>query len=494
MIRLIPGCGLAFALALVAAPPASAVSGETIARQLRAGKAVVLLGAHVTGELDLRETDVPAIFKCRGCTFSGGVAASDATFERTVDLSGSEFKARVDLSGATFRAPALFRVALVETGKRRDDRPATFRRDADFSFATFDDVVSFARSEFSRAGVFRDTRFADANFASAEFMQAGDFERASFRGVASFNRATSRGPASFAESDFRRGAHFVQTTFKAGAVFNNAQFAEGASFLNARFEPSKRSDEAARFQSIAAEGSLDFTFATFATGENTTSLGRARVIVIFEDVVCGESVVFRETTFGGEHRIAMVRLDVRDLVLDVDVVRQIDGTGNKRTVLEKLEESAKARGDLSDANDAHYTLLALRSDNYWAGWRALDYIFYRGIAGYFVRPFRPLLVLLAIATVLSLLRFVRRPTSASAGSRDSRVSRIGARVRTGGSEFLTYFLDTLSSVKSGRIADDTTPAVGERIEVFVYRLLLVCALIGLANSNPTLREMFDTLV
>jgi hypothetical protein len=38
------------------------------------------------------------------------------------------------------------------------------------------------------------------------------------------------------------------------------------------------------------------------------------------------------------------------------------------------------------------------------------------------------------------------------------------------------------------------PSLGERFQVIIYRLLLVCALIGLANSNPTLRSMFDTLV
>ena len=183
MIRLSLGCGLVFALALLAAPAASAVSGETIARQLKAGKAVVLSGANVTGPLDLSQADVPAIFKCRGCTFTGAVAAPDATFERTVDLSGSEFKAAVDLSGSTFRAPALFRIVFIERGGM-PDRPTTFGRGADFSLATFEDLVSFARSEFHGTGIFRDTRFADVTFASAKFSQAGDFERASFRGAA----------------------------------------------------------------------------------------------------------------------------------------------------------------------------------------------------------------------------------------------------------------------------------------------------------------------
>ena len=191
----------------------------------------------------------------------------------------------------------------------------------------------------------------------------------------------------------------------------------------------------------------------------------------------------------------MLRLQARDLVLDVDVVPQIDDPADQRTILQAVEESAKSRGDLGVANDAQYALLALRSQGRWIGWRALDYVFYRGVAGYFVRPFRPLCVLLAVAAVLSLVRFARRPPSASVQSGGSSLSRLGGRVRSGAAGLLTHLLDTLSSIRSGRISDtDKTPAVGERIEVFIYRLLLACAVLGLANSNPTLREMFDTLV
>ena len=92
MIRLISGCGPFFALALLATAPASATTGESIANQLRAGQAVVLSGANVTGQLDLRGADVRAIFKCHVCTFTGSIDASDATFERTVDFSGSRFE------------------------------------------------------------------------------------------------------------------------------------------------------------------------------------------------------------------------------------------------------------------------------------------------------------------------------------------------------------------------------------------------------------------
>ena len=44
-----------------------------------------------------------------------------------------------------------------------------------------------------------------------------------------------------------------------------------------------------------------------------------------------------------------------------------------------------------------------------------------------------------------------------------------------------------------RQAEGVWAVAARRIEVFAYRLLFVCALIGLANSNPTLRQMFDAI-
>lgn len=473
------------------APPASATSGGSIAGQLRAGRDVVLAGVTVTGDLGLRGAGVRAVFKCRGCTFRGDVAASDATFERTVDLSGSRFDGAVDFSSATFRAPTLFRVAQV--GRiAAQERPATFRRGADFSLATFEDLASFADSRFDADSGFRDTRFADVTFSSTTFARA-DFGRASFRGTASFNRATFASRATFSEADFRAGARFAQSTFRAGADFTEAQFAAGATFLHARFEPPMTSEEAARFQDVTAEGSLDFTFARFAD-EEATPPAETRIIAIFEGLVGGRSLVFRNTRFGAGHRITMLQLQVRDLILDVDVVPQIDDPADQRVVLQTIEESAKARGDLGEANDAHYALLVLRSSDYSPVVRALDYVFYRGVAGYFVRPFRPLLVLLALATILSLVRFARLAATPPP-EHGSRLRRLWRRVSARGADLVTCFLDTLSSIGRGsRAGEGHTPGIGERIEVFVYRVLVVCALLGLANSNPTLREMFDSLV
>jgi hypothetical protein len=50
-------------------------------------------------------------------------------------------------------------------------------------------------------------------------------------------------------------------------------------------------------------------------------------------------------------------------------------------------------------------------------------------------------------------------------------------------------LDTLAYIAPGH----GEAAIGRRFESTVYRVLVVCALFGLANSNPTLRQMLDAL-
>jgi hypothetical protein len=52
-------------------------------------------------------------------------------------------------------------------------------------------------------------------------------------------------------------------------------------------------------------------------------------------------------------------------------------------------------------------------------------------------------------------------------------------------------LGTLALIGPNRGKDEQSR--GRQVEVLVYRVLFACALIGLANSNPTLREMFDAL-
>ena len=95
------------------------------------------------------------------------------------------------------------------------------------------------------------------------------------------------------------------------------------------------------------------------------------------------------------------------------------------SVLAMIESSAKARGDLGVANDAHYESLVIASRNYSWPIRVLDFVFYRTFAGYLVRPFQPLLALLALAAVVTAFQLAR------SGPTPSVPGRSGVRAAPG---------------------------------------------------------------
>lgn len=167
--------------------------------------------------------------------------------------------------------------------------------------------------------------------------------------------------------------------------------------------------------------------------------------------------------------------------MDVDDANAVVAPQDRARVLRLIEAGAKAKGDLGIANDARYALEALESGDD-ALWRRIpNLVFYRLAAGYFVRPFHPIAALLVLVGLVSLFRAARvRDTSSSL------VGRAWARLCI----FWQEFLDALALI--GRGGGEARQS--RRLEAFVYRLLVVCVLIGLANSNPTLREMFDAVV
>jgi uncharacterized protein YjbI with pentapeptide repeats len=503
------GCTLgAVAVLFVMPAPAAATPAEVqasvIEAGLRGGRTIVRSHVVVSGELDLRADVVHGAFKCRGCTFKGPLAASDAIFERTVDLTGSTFESNVNLSGATFRGPALFRAS--------SDADLVFERRTDFSLAVFENIASFGTATFSGGADFQDARFAEVTFASATFEALAAFDRAAFQSTASFSAALFEGPAVFADTDFRDRADFGVAEFDLGATFSLARFGRDASFLAADFyapnrRPGEDEQEAAAFDGVISSGNLDFTFAEFKfesaprprPRKASRTAATPRLVAIFDDTVCGRALIFRKTEFQDEDeerfaaRLKMTRIQAADLVLNVDEAHRIANVDDRQDVLSDIEESAKARGELSVANSAHFKRLTLQSRDYSFVPRVLDFVFYRNVAGYFVRPFRPLLILVVLATFFGVLRYFRQPSGE--GQPAERAAPSG-RIRSAqqhAASFLTCILDTFALVLP-RSSSRTSLTLGERFQVIAYRLLLVCALIGLANSNPTLRNMVDTLL
>jgi len=100
-------------------------------------------------------------------------------------------------------------------------------------------------------------------------------------------------------------------------------------------------------------------------------------------------------------------------------------------------------------------------------------------------------VLLALVIVVSVARELRGRRSPEARSQRSRVRRLLRSGRRHGAGLLANVLNTFALLGPRR--GEREPALSVRLEAFAYRLLAVCALLGLANSNPTLRQMVDTL-
>jgi uncharacterized protein YjbI with pentapeptide repeats len=322
LIRLTRRCGVVALAVFALSPVAHAESGKSIAHRLRHAKDVVLDRVTIEGPLQLRGVNVRGLFICRACTFEGRVVASDATFYRTVDLSGSRFDHKVDFSGARFEGPALFRTAF-------ENEEVRFADAADFSFATFSDIASYFGSRFESVWTFRDARFLDAVFSNAEFRQSGSFERASFRGSAIFNRARFRGDAAPGLDEPPPAADFAA-----------ADFARGAAFLGTRFEITSDSDSV-RFLDVTANGSINFTLAEFQTADSAAE--DVRVLAVFEDVLCTQSLVFTQSTFQPGHRLTLHRVSARDVELDLKIVRQVDSVDDQVAILRKIEESETNR-------------------------------------------------------------------------------------------------------------------------------------------------------
>jgi hypothetical protein len=500
------------------------MTSAELTRSLRAGGALVLEHVRVTGNVDLTALHtVNDLFVCRDCTVVGDLLASNVVFRGPLDLSGLHVTGDVDCRGSIFAQTALLgspRGNATQVDGDADFSLATFYELADFERATFKGIADFPLAQFRSDGIFTDAEFRgladfrgaiferDARFSGRaserSFQRRTTFEQTSFRGDADFRQRTFKRTVTFAGAQFSHRVDFGQATFDREATFDRSLFAEGALFAFANFN-GERSELAASFERAAARGKMGFETTTFWRQAVFRSLGATAVS--FDDAMFHDA-------------IAMAGISTGDLVFPLDSVGRLNPE-DREPILELVESSAKARGDLGLANDARFRLQVLASRDYWWGWRILDFTLYRGVAGYFVRPRRPLLVLLALALAMTLYREFwqgsnrghtkanrqANPTTASGDANPTTANgeapttandrgRINSLIRRPLSRLwslLGALLDTLTMIVPGK-SDPAGASTGHRLEALVYRVLVVCALLGFANSNPTLRQMFDALL
>lgn len=499
-----------------------------VCRECRFSGDVDAPGARLGGVLDLAGSVVSGKLNLAGAALGRGLDASGATFGGIVDLRRARVDGPTDFSEATFDAPVLGGSAPTSPGRR-----TTFDGTVDFSLATFHDLVSLENSDFERPTVFRLARFgSDAVFAggcygactpqapprSEETASPFDFTRATFARSADFSNFTFVGPSDFAGSQFGGPADFTLATFQGALTFDGAHFREGATFLNTVVPATPRGVVTYdTFRHVEVVGNLIFAFA---------QLSRP---IDFEDA--SATGIF---SFDGAHLAAPLSLSdvsAADFRMPVASVMSAVPAELRRQILVLIETSAKTRGDLGTANQAQYLADVLRSRHYSTVVRMLDIVVYRWTLGYLVRPLRPLGALLLLAALWTFARAAadRREAARELWERGRQgVPRFGVgalligsfgalgvaghnrgaavllgvhrvvprlawrtlrRVVVAALDATLALLATLSLIGPAR--GDGEASRGRQAEVLLYRVLFASILIGLANSNPTLRQMFD---
>jgi hypothetical protein len=459
--------------------PARATAGNTISgaefAQQALSRGLALNGTTVTSDVNLSGTTITHPLSCQSCVFIGKLIANGTTFNQIVDLRGSTLQGAAFFSDSTFNGPALF-------GSPSATAPVTtFFGPADFSLATFAEVATFEGTTLKQAD-FTLARFdSGVSFADGISNGADEFTRTVFQDAVDFSDHNFSGTVDFGGAAFAAPVDFSNATFNGSASFQRARFTKGALFLVATFPKTKGAYDS--FNEVQSAGDLNFSYAEFDREAD------------FDDVTASGTISFHGAKLAAPKNMHFT--DVTAAAFDMSVgpaTRAVDPE-DLPTVLGLIESGAKTRGDLGVANDAHYEhqVLGSRKDSWPV--HVLDYVFYRTFAGYLVRPLNPLFTLLALAALVTAFQVVRPAWKQRApveGRLRRRVRLWSGRTRRIVPRLGGAYLQTLTLVGPGR-ASAADERAARRIEIFLYRLLFVCALIGFANSNPTLRQMFDAI-
>jgi len=246
----------------------------------------------------------------------------------------------------------------------------------------------------------------------------------------SFAGAIFKGRADFYNRCFTAGAVFFGTVLGGAANFDSAEFIGDAVFENASFGSDATFvltwfDATANFASILAARGLSFDFDKFggvAALDGAVVRGPLSLMNLIRAPYC-KLPRPRPIAVGC---LSMDNLMVAGIVMDPGQVDALVlGPVTQLRVLTQIEQTARADGDVTTANDARYdrlTLAAQARSGVWA--RVQDGFFYRTVAGYLVRPWRPLMFLGFLVAAGFLLRcLLRAPVPARVRERVRHLAR-----------------------------------------------------------------------
>ncbi|HEV2370558.1 MAG TPA: pentapeptide repeat-containing protein [Streptosporangiaceae bacterium] len=393
------------------------IKAASVVAVLRAGHPFDQAAVRITGSLDLRALQVvSSSFRCRWCVIDGALLAPDVTFREVVDLSGTKVKGPVDFRGAMFdralawrdgkvRGAALFGSAVFRDSVAFDNTTfastedlsgADFRAAASFALANFAETVSFAGATFSGTAVFTGSPPGRHKAPAASRCETVGF--GAFAAAAVFTNATFAGLADFRDRCFAGRAEFSDVLAGGAMVFDGAEFAGPADFERGVFGADVSFGGAlfrgnADFANVSAQHDLVFDDAQLL---GDTDLSGATI---------NGTLSFRFVTKG---KVLYVDcLSTGSLVLDLGKISWLPPTavGDEIDILQRVEVTARNRGQTAVANNARFMWLDLsRRTHHDAVANIADLVFYRWIAGYLVKPLSPLRALLFVVALTTLVR------------------------------------------------------------------------------------------
>ncbi|HEU5204272.1 MAG TPA: pentapeptide repeat-containing protein [Candidatus Limnocylindrales bacterium] len=516
------------------------MSGAQLVQLVGAGETVEMDGVTIVGEVDLRPLEATArIFRCTRCTFEGAIEASNLTFERVVDLSGSRLEGGANFEGAVFRDAFLMRSI--------GERAATVVEPAVFTLAAFEDRANFDGSQFDSEADFRVTQFVgDASFAGATVAGDARFDSATFEARAQFAGSSIGGDADFTTATFADKSDFRRVAIAGDATFSGAGF-EAVDFTQSRF------GGVLSFEEASIEGTCSFRAASFEgdvlfggvalRGPTDFQAASARGEIDFTDTSATDRFDLRglSTT----HPIWLDRVTAPALEMDLDRLENITSVAVQIRVLAMIEAGARERGDIDLANDAAFRRSQLQTDRK-AGVDRLVGQAGETVGGYLVQPLVPARAMALLVVIGTLVRAGTRLVPAVSRRRfawdlaptpvvvegeagpmmgaanDTAADSLNAgdpAAKPAASPTATHnallavgktaatvaraFADTLRAAVRLRPQDiperrrDDLSAYGAALlagaEWFAYKLLFALFLIGLANSNPTFKQLVEAV-
>ena len=489
-----------------AAASSDTITGTQLVARLRSAEAdgadVDLTDLTVTGPVDLTSLrTITRPLRCRACRFEGQVRAADVVFGSLVELVEATFEADVDARGATFEGTIVLDRASFERGL--DLTGAQFGGLASFESTNVDGPAVLDRAVFGGRAVFTGSGGgpgscpdlgafnAEASFRGATFLDAAAFRQRCFASSAHFDGASFAVAADFSLSDLAGTASFERVVFRQGVSFAVARFGSIARFENASLE--------GRFVATRAE------FAARAAFSQMTGTGVLHLDRVTLPSAPREPLSLNYVTLGG-------------LVMDLDLVPAINDDDDERTALALIESTARADGHAERANEAHYRLLVLENALLPPVQRTLDGVFYRRIAGYLVKPLHPLACLGLLAGVGALVRLppvLRRAWRRRPPLPAPRLKRLAVRSKFAGlllvelgAGFFGRLFETVG--RSWSVRDRPSPATVDPpgrplrlrplaitslrwTEWLAVKVLVVVTLLAIANANPTIRTLVESV-